>query len=73
METHTRSIMKAVTWRTGGTIVTFSVAWLLIGDISQALGIGVVDTLVKVGAFYFHERLWNRLSFGKLKAPDYQI
>jgi len=73
METHARSILKAMTWRTGGTIVTFTVAWVLIGDLSQALGIGIVDTLVKLGAFYFHERLWNRLSFGKLKPPDYQI
>jgi len=23
--------------------------------------------------FYFHERAWNKISFGKVKAPEYQI
>jgi len=73
MESHSRSILKAVTWRTGGTIVTFAVAWLLIGDLGRAAGIGLVDTVLKIGAFYVHERLWNRLSFGKVKPPEYQI
>ncbi len=73
MESHARSIAKAVTWRTGGTIVTFTVAWVLLGDISRAAGIGIADTLVKLGAFYVHERFWNRLNFGKLKPPEYQI
>jgi uncharacterized membrane protein len=73
METHSRSIAKAVTWRTGGTIVTCLVAWLLTGSLDLAAKIGVLDTIVKIGAFYIHERFWNRVKFGKLKQPDYEI
>ena len=73
METHWRSIAKAVTWRTGGTIVTCLVAWLLTGSLDMAAKIGLVDTAVKIGAFYLHERVWIRLSFGKMKPPEYQI
>lgn len=73
MESHFRSIVKAMTWRAGGTVVTFGVAWFLIGELDQAVKIGLLDTLIKVGAFYVHERIWNRLSFGKLKKPEYQI
>ena len=73
MESHLRSIAKAITWRVGGTIVTFAVAWLLTKRVELAAQIGLLDTLVKIGAFYGHERIWNRLKFGREKAPDYQI
>ena len=73
MESHFRSILKAVTWRLGGTVVTFAVAWFITGDVSLAAGIGFLDTAIKIGAFYFHERMWNRLQFGKMEPPEYQI
>lgn len=73
METHFRSIVKAITWRAGGTVVTFAVAWILTHKLELAVQIGVLDTGVKIGAFYVHERIWNRLNFGKKKTPEYQI
>ena len=73
MESHYRSIVKAITWRTGGTIVTFGVAWFLTGNIGFSVKMGMLDTMVKIGVFYFHERLWNRLNFGRTKPPEYQI
>jgi uncharacterized membrane protein len=73
MDTPSRSILKALTWRAGGTVVTCAVAWLLTGSLDTAARIGLLDTAVKIGAFYLHERLWNRLSFGKMEPPDYQI
>jgi len=33
----------------------------------------LLDTAVKIGAFYFHERLWNHLRFGRAEPPEYQI
>ena len=60
METHFRSIIKAITWRTGGTIVTFGVALFVAKDVGFAAKIGLLDTLVKLVAFYFHERIWNK-------------
>ncbi len=73
MESHLRSIAKAITWRTGGTFVTFAIAWVLTRRVDLAAQIGLADTLVKIGAFYCHERIWNRLNFGKQKPPEYQI
>ncbi len=73
MESHYRSIVKAITWRTGGTIVTFAVAWIITGNISLSAGIGILDTVIKIGAYYLHERLWIRVKFGKLKRPEYEI
>jgi uncharacterized membrane protein len=73
METHLRSVFKAVSWRIGGTGVTFAVTWLFTGELDLAAKIGLLDTLVKIGAFYFHERLWQQIKFGKMKPPEYEI
>lgn len=73
MESHYRSIVKAITWRACATVVTITVAWACLREIDQALTIGVLDTLIKIGVFYSHERLWLRLNFGRSKPPEYQI
>ncbi len=73
MESHYRSIVKAITWRAGGTVVTFAVVWILTGNVKLSAGIGLLDSAIKIGAFYVHERLWNRVGFGKAKPPEYEI
>lgn len=73
METHYRSIIKAVTWRAGGTVVTCLVACIVTGSFDLAAKIGILDTVIKIGAFYIHERFWNKVDFGKQKPPEYDI
>ena len=73
METHLRSITKAVSWRIGGTLVTFLVTLIISKEVGLAAKVGLLDTFVKIGAFYFHERLWHRIDFGKVKQPEYHI
>lgn len=73
MDSHIRSIFKAISWRAGGTAVTFLTAWLFVGTLETALKIGMLDTVLKIGVFYIHERVWNRLNFGKSRPPEYQI
>ncbi|NQU76744.1 MAG: DUF2061 domain-containing protein [Planctomycetes bacterium] len=73
METKVRSIAKALTWRAGGLIVTCLVAWIVTGKPLVAASIGLADSAAKVVVFYFHERLWLRIHFGRLHPPDYQI
>ena len=73
METHLRSIAKAVSWRTGGTVVTFIVTLIVSGQADLAVKVGLLDTMVKIAAFYFHERIWHRIGFGKMKRPEYEI
>ena len=73
MESHFRSIMKALSWRLCATTITFFVSWALTGELTLAVEIGLIDSLLKLGAYYSHERLWIKVGFGKLKAPEYQI
>lgn len=73
MEHPIRSILKALSWRVIATVVTFLTAWLLTGTVEIAAKIGLLDTAIKLAAFYGHERAWNKLNFGKIKPPEYQI
>ncbi len=68
-----RSLLKALTWRFFGFIVTTSLVYFYSRDIREALTIGGGTEAIKLVLFYMHERFWNRISFGRSKTPDYQI
>jgi adenylylsulfate kinase len=73
MESHLRSILKGVSWRVGGTTVTILVAWLLTHNLNLSAKIGFIETILKIGVFYVHERIWIRLNIGKKEPVEYQI
>jgi adenylylsulfate kinase len=60
-ETHTRSIVKALSWRTLGTIDTFILSWFITGQIEIAAAIGGVELITKTALYYLHERLWTKI------------
>ena len=70
-----RSVVKAISWRTVGTIDTIIVSYFITGNLVMAASIGSIEVITKMALYYFHERAWNKLSFGKVKEPvnDYQI
>ncbi|PUE65730.1 DUF2061 domain-containing protein [Arcobacter caeni] len=70
-----RSIVKAISWRTVGTIDTIIVSYFITGNLIMAASIGSIEVVTKMALYYFHERAWNKLSFGRVKPPetDYQI
>ena len=67
-ESHLRSLVKAVSWRVLGTLVTMLISYVITQRISFAIYIGVFEFLAKVGFFYLHERLWNAVSYGVIKS-----
>ncbi len=72
MESHFRTIIKTFSWRFIATLITFTIAWVVTKELKFAAEIGLADTLIKLGAYYFHERAWFCLNFGK-KNPEYYI
>lgn len=73
MDTHKRTLVKALSWRVIATIITAIVALAVTGKLRIAVTIGIVDTLIKLAAYYMHERCWLRIDFGKLRPPEYEI
>lgn len=59
-----RSFVKAISYRFGATLATFSVAFLFTGNIELATSIGLVDTIVKFILFYINERFWMTIKWG---------
>jgi len=74
-EKHYRSVIKAVSWRTVGTIDTMIVSFFITGNLVMAVSIGSVEVLTKTVLYYFHERAWDKTNFGRIKVVenDYQI
>jgi uncharacterized membrane protein len=74
-EKHYRSIVKAISWRATGTVDTVVISFLITGQMKWALSIGFVELFTKVALYYMHERIWNRISFGRIKhaSGDYEI
>ena len=60
-----RSIAKAFSWRVIGTADTLLVSYILTGKISIAASIASIDFVTKMILYFFHERLWNLIKWGK--------
>jgi uncharacterized membrane protein len=61
-ESHTRSVLKGITWRVVATLTTMIVSWFVIQDISSALQIGFIEAILKIGIYYLHERMWAKIA-----------
>ena len=74
MESHRRSVAKAISYRVFATIITILIAWLLTGEATKGLQIGLVDGFTKLFGYFLHERAWARIGYGAApKPPEYEI
>jgi uncharacterized membrane protein len=60
-----RSLAKALSWETLSTLSTFGLAYLMFGCIGTCLAFAVVSFVMKLVLFYYHERAWHQIPFGK--------
>jgi uncharacterized membrane protein len=67
---HYRSLVKAVSWRVTGSIDTMIITYLITHRWTFALAVSGVELFTKVGLYYAHERIWEKLSFGRVKPRD---
>lgn len=71
-----RSVIKALSWRIIASITTFILALLFFGNdpnaIEKATGIALLESVIKMALYFFHERLWINISWGLLKTDDYE-
>src|SRR5215475_11035400 len=63
-EGHGRSFLKAVSWRTVGTIDTFIISFFVTGKVSLAGSIAGVEVVTKIMIYYLHERVWAAVPWG---------
>ena len=61
------SWIKAITWRTIGTIDTMILGWFYSGNPLTGLKIGLTEVLTKIVLYYLHERVWHRIPLGTVR------
>jgi uncharacterized membrane protein len=68
-----RSLTKAVTWRMVGSLDTFILSFVVQQIFGLPMGrsakvaasIALIETVTKIILFYFHERAWARVPWGR--------
>ena len=63
--TRKRIIAKAVIWETISNLVCFGLAFVMFGNIGGCIIFSLMCFVLKLVMFYYHERVWSRVSWGK--------
>ena len=67
MDTKRRSFLKSLTWRVFATVLMTFITYLFIGSLTAAGLLTVIYQTIQVFMYYFHERLWHYVSWGRTK------
>lgn len=67
-ESFARSTVKTATWRVLASLDTMLLAWFFTGNILTAISIGGFEVITKLFLYFFHERIWLKISFETDKA-----
>ena len=62
-----RSVMKTLSFRILATAMTVVLIYALTDDGDLAMTVGYLDATLKMGLYYAHERIWNRVQVGTTK------
>ena len=70
-----RSLAKTISWRVTGTLDTMLISYIITGSLKLAASIGFVEVFTKMTLYYFHERAWDKIKYGRDDShpPEYNI
>lgn len=63
--TKSRSFIKSILWRLIATVNTFIVLYLMTKKIVFSSLVSGWTTIINFIAYYYHERLWNKIPWGR--------
>ena len=72
-ETNIRSIVKGITWRVVATTTTMIIVYLFFGNIELAVATGLLETVAKVGLYWGHEKIWQKVRWGRKKIEPFNL
>ncbi len=72
-ETNKRSLVKGISWRVVATTTTIAIVYLFFDRLDLAIAAGVVETLLKVGLYWAHERVWFKINWGRKKIEPFNL
>ena len=69
LETRSRAWIKSFVWRILGIVILGAIAWLVTHSWKEMTIITIIFHGVRVILYYFHERVWERIHWGRIKHP----
>jgi adenylylsulfate kinase len=72
-ETHKRSILKSISYRTWGTLTTALIVFVFTGKFALAMTVGLLEVFAKMGLYVLHERLWQKIRYGRQEIPSFVL
>lgn len=60
-----RTLLKTISWRVVGTLATVVISYIITGTLALAFSIGAIELVSKMALYFFHERAWNTIKWGK--------
>ncbi len=69
VESHSRTVFKAISWRIVATFTSMSIVYILTKEPIITLGFGAIEVVAKITFYYLHERVWQKVSWGTRKHP----
>ena len=63
-----RAVVKTLCYRLLMILVTVVVAWVFVGDVADAVNIGIAANVIKTVTYYGYERLWDHIAWGPTTA-----
>jgi uncharacterized membrane protein len=65
-ETLRRTIFKTISYRVVILFLDFASIYLFTGQIKVALGFMIVSNIYTTFGYFFHERIWDKIKWGKI-------
>lgn len=72
-ENKKRSIVKTISWRTIATLTTAIIVYIFTGKLILAISIGSIEVITKIVLYFFHERAWNKINYGRRHIKPFVI
>jgi len=69
MDTKKRSWAKSITWRIAGVIILGAITYAFTRDWGKTTSITVIFHVIRLVLYYFHERLWETVPWGRIRHP----
>jgi len=72
-ETNLRSIVKGISWRFVATGTTIIIVYTFFGRLDLAIAAGLLETVAKVALYWAHEKIWQKIKFGKKRIEPFNL
>ncbi len=60
-----RTILKTISFRIVASLLTVIIVYIFTKELIISFGVGIVEAISKMIFYYIHERIWDKINWGK--------